>query len=68
MRFKLFHWSDVDFNADYTKGNVVIMAQDIEEALQLIKKDIGEFAYLELKNKESDIYENPVCLDFVGSA
>ena len=66
---KLFVWEDeCEFNANYGNGTVVVMAHSLEEALELIKNEVGEKAWKELRHKPPEVFEKPAVVSIEGSA
>ena len=64
---KLFDWVAVDALADYNRGEVIVMANSLEEALEIVKKENPE-VYEEIKNEEPDVYDSPTAIYIYGSA
>ena len=64
---KLFDWVAVDALAQYLSGEVIVMANSLEEALEIVKKENPE-VYEEIKNEEPDVYDSPTAIYIYGSA
>ena len=74
---KLYYWSDVEELADYATGEVIIMADSLQEALDTIRKQLIEAKETdhfidelmkELKNTEPFVYDTPTAIWIGGSA
>lgn len=66
---KLFHWDNVDYLRECTPGNVVIIANSLDEALEVFEKqwpECPEILLDELKATQPTVIEKPYALFFNG--
>jgi len=70
---KLFHWWHVEALKDYARGDLIVMAENLDEAVKTVMND-DEASYRlkgEIRtNPEENLrtYENPTAIQIYGSA